>query len=309
MIGELVLGLELSTPEWWPGGWQGRQPRRDSSVPGCPFRPDSASPRTRTGAPVGPAGLEEVHARWPRPRRMTLTPAPGWRPGRGTCILARWTFRRRLPRPSGTPMRRWGRDVPVAVRSSATAEDLPFASFAGQQDTLPQRGGRRRRAGRRPGVLGLALDRPGRELPGHAAGSTPRTVALAVVVQRMVDAAVAGVLFTANPVTGRRHEAVIDASPGLGEAVVSGAVNPDHFVVDSARGAGAGAPAGRQTHAHPARPGRRHRRGATAGAGREPCLSDAQLPALCALGERVEAHYGSPAGHGVGHRRRGQAAG
>ena len=52
----------------------------------------------------------------------------------------------------------------------------------------------------------------------------------------MVDAAVAGVLFTANPVTGRRHEAVIDASPGLGEAVVSGAVNPDHFVVDGATG-------------------------------------------------------------------------
>ena len=49
----------------------------------------------------------------------------------------------------------------------------------------------------------------------------------------MVDADAAGVLFTANPVTGRRHEAVIDASPGLGEAVVSGAVNPDHFVVDT----------------------------------------------------------------------------
>jgi len=52
----------------------------------------------------------------------------------------------------------------------------------------------------------------------------------------MVDADVAGVLFTANPVTGRRHQAVIDASPGLGEAVVSGAVNPDHFVVDPASG-------------------------------------------------------------------------
>ena len=49
----------------------------------------------------------------------------------------------------------------------------------------------------------------------------------------MVDATVAGVMFTANPVTGTRHETVIDASPGLGEAVVSGAVNPDHFVVDS----------------------------------------------------------------------------
>ena len=59
---------------------------------------------------------------------------------------------------------------------------------------------------------------------------------LAVVVQRMVQAAVAGVLFTADPVTGDRHRAVIDASPGLGEAVVSGAVNPDRFVVDTATG-------------------------------------------------------------------------
>ena len=61
-------------------------------------------------------------------------------------------------------------------------------------------------------------------------------VALAVVVQEMVDAAVAGVLFTADPVTGRRRQAVIDANPGLGEAVVSGSVDPDHVVVDTATG-------------------------------------------------------------------------
>ena len=67
-------------------------------------------------------------------------------------------------------------------------------------------------------------------------GIDHRTVRLAVVVQRMVDAVTAGVLFTANPVTGRRREAVVDASPGLGEAVVSGAVDPDHFVVDTASG-------------------------------------------------------------------------
>ena len=64
-------------------------------------------------------------------------------------------------------------------------------------------------------------------------GIDPRAVRLAVVVQRMVLAEVAGVLFTADPVTGRRSQAVIDAAPGLGEAVVSGAVNPDHFVVDT----------------------------------------------------------------------------
>ena len=67
-------------------------------------------------------------------------------------------------------------------------------------------------------------------------GIDPHSVRLAVAVQRMVDASVAGVLFTANPVTGKRRQAVIDASPGLGEAVVSGAVNPDHFVVNTATG-------------------------------------------------------------------------
>src|SRR5204863_1520963 len=67
-------------------------------------------------------------------------------------------------------------------------------------------------------------------------GIDPRAVRLAVAVQQMVDATVAGVLFTADPLTGRRRQAVIDASPGLGEAVVSGAVNPDHFVVNSAAG-------------------------------------------------------------------------
>ena len=67
----------------------------------------------------------------------------------------------------------------------------------------------------------------------NANGIDHRSVALAVVVQRMIDAAAAGVMFTANPITGSRNETVIDASPGLGEAVVSGAVNPDHFVVNS----------------------------------------------------------------------------
>src|SRR4051794_16166936 len=129
-----------------------------------------------------------------------------------------------------------GEVVPVAVRSSATAEDLPFASFAGQQDTYL-------------GIVGTdaVLDAVHR---CWASLWTDRAVAyrvrngidhaetrLAVVVQRMVDAAVAGVMFTVNPVTGRRGETVIDASPGLGEAVVSGAVNPDHFLLDSSTGA------------------------------------------------------------------------
>ena len=130
---------------------------------------------------------------------------------------------------------RSGTDAPVAVRSSATAEDLPAASFAGQQDTYLNVVGR--------GPLLDAVRRcwaslwTDRAVSYRAAnGIDPGGVRLAVVVQRMVEAEVAGVLFTANPVTGRRRQAVIDASPGLGEAVVSGAVNPDHFVVDTATG-------------------------------------------------------------------------
>src|SRR4051812_28338813 len=128
--------------------------------------------------------------------------------------------------------RELGDRVPVAVRSSATAEDLPSASFAGQQDTYL-------------GIVGVdaVLDAVHR---CWASLWTDRAVVyrvhhhldqagigLAVVVQRMVDAAVAGVLFTADPVTGRRGHSVVDAAPGLGEAVVSGSVNPDHFVVDT----------------------------------------------------------------------------
>src|SRR4029453_16721757 len=110
-----------------------------------------------------------------------------------------------------------GAPVPVAVRSSATAEDLPSASFAGQQDTYLN-------------VVGVesvldAVARCWASLWTDRAvvyratnGIDHRSVSLAVVIQRMVDAEVAGVLFTADPVTGRRRQAVIDASPGLGEA-------------------------------------------------------------------------------------------
>ena len=116
-----------------------------------------------------------------------------------------------------------------------------------------------------------------------------------MVVQRMVDATAAGVLFTANPLTGRRQQAVIDASPGLGEAVVSGAVNPDHFVVDPAHGAGPG-DAGSGTNA--SRSGRIPGGGtetlAISNGGAAACLTDKQAAELAALGHRVERHFGSP---------------
>ncbi len=185
-----------------------------------------------------------------------------------------------------------GTDVPVAVRSSATAEDLPFASFAGQQDTyLNVVGGDAVLAAVRQCWASLWTDRAVAYRATH--GISPATVALAVVVQRMVDASVAGVLFTANPVTGRRREAVIDASPGLGEAVVSGAVNPDHFVVDAATQEILERRAGDKRIAIRPLPGGGTERISFA-ADSAPSLSDAQIRELTALGSRVERHYGAP---------------
>ncbi|GIH90265.1 PEP/pyruvate-binding domain-containing protein [Planobispora siamensis] len=184
---------------------------------------------------------------------------------------------------------------PVAVRSSATAEDLPHASFAGQQDTYLNVVGRDAvlEAVRRCWAS-LWTDRA---VAYRAAnGIDHRAVRLAVVIQEMVRAEVAGVMFTANPVTGRRREAVIDASPGLGEAVVSGAVNPDHFVVDIAtleiteRRLGDKRLAVRPVEGggveHVETPSENTAEGA--------CLTDDRIRALAALAGRVEDHYGAP---------------
>jgi rifampicin phosphotransferase len=118
----------------------------------------------------------------------------------------------------------------VAVRSSATAEDLPEAAFAGQQDTfLNVIGGQALLNTVRRCWASLWTDRAIAYRERQEIDQL--TVKLAVVVQEMVPAEVAGVMFTANPVTGARDEIVIDASPGLGEAVVSGQVTPDRFVL------------------------------------------------------------------------------
>ncbi|SDL41883.1 PEP/pyruvate-binding domain-containing protein [Arthrobacter sp. ok362] len=186
-----------------------------------------------------------------------------------------------------------GADRAVAVRSSATAEDLPFASFAGQQDTfLNVVGADAVLAAVRRCWASLWTDRA--VTYRAVQGIEPSAVSLAVVVQRMVDAAVAGVLFTANPVTGRRHEAVIDASPGLGEAVVSGAVNPDHFVLDGATGRILERRLGDKGMIIRPLPGGGTERVAQPGAGLAPSLDDAQLAALELLGRRAEVHFGSP---------------
>ena len=122
-------------------------------------------------------------------------------------------------------------DPPVAVRSSANAEDLPDLSFAGQHDTyLNVRGVEAVFAAVRDCWASLWTERAMGYR--HENGVDQQAVAMAVVVQRMVDSDVSGVLFTANPTTGDRSEIIVNSSFGLGEAIVGGEVTPDTFIVD-----------------------------------------------------------------------------
>ncbi len=186
-----------------------------------------------------------------------------------------------------------GEPIAVSVRSSATTEDLPEASFAGQQESFLN-------------VIDIeavlvavqwcfASLWTDRAIQYRSSlGIDPRSVRLAVVVQRMVEAEVAGVLFTANPLTGKRREVVINANPGLGEAVVSGATNPDHFVVQTMTGEIIERRLGdKQVVIQAVSEGGTQK----IEAGTSPayaCLSDSQVHALAALGARVEALYETP---------------
>jgi len=130
---------------------------------------------------------------------------------------------------SGWP---WLGANPVAVRSSATAEDLPDLSFAGQQDTYLNVVGTE-------ALLEAVVNCWSSLWTARAIGYRARSniphdgAALAVVVQEMVISLASGVLFTANPLSGLRSESVVDATLGLGEALVGGHVEPDHYVVDT----------------------------------------------------------------------------
>jgi phosphohistidine swiveling domain-containing protein len=124
---------------------------------------------------------------------------------------------------------------PVAVRSSATAEDLPEMSFAGQQETFLNIIGEQ--------MLFEAIVNcwsslwTARAISYRSRNQIPHEdVALSVIVQTMVQSESSGVLFTANPLTGKRSESAIDATFGLGEALVGGLVEPDHYVVDADSG-------------------------------------------------------------------------
>jgi pyruvate,water dikinase len=162
-----------------------------------------------------------------------------------------------------------GERAAYAVRSSATAEDLPTASFAGQQDTYLNVVG--------PAAILEHVSRCWASLFSERAvtyrlrnGFDRRNVHMAVVVQQMVFPDAAGVLFTADPVTSNRKLASVEAVPGLGETLVSGLVNPDRYTV---RDDEVVSRAARQE---------------------PPVLTDAQVVRLAQIGRRIEGHFGRP---------------
>src|SRR5438034_2156633 len=185
-----------------------------------------------------------------------------------------------------------GEEAAYAVRSSATAEDLPTASSAGQQDTYLNVVG--------PAAILQHVSRCWASLFTERAvtyrlrnGVDHRTVHMAVVVQQMVFPDAAGILFTADPVTGNRKVATVDASFGLGEALVSGLVNPDVFKVrDGEVVARAVATKQRAIHASPA--GGTQEVAIDPERQAQPALTDAQVVRLVQLGRRIEAHFGRP---------------
>jgi phosphohistidine swiveling domain-containing protein len=187
-----------------------------------------------------------------------------------------------------------GPEHAYAVRSSATLEDLPHASFAGQQDTyLEVRGTDEITRRVRDCWASLFTDRAVLYRRQH--GYPSRAARLAVVVQRMLAPELSGILFTADPVTGHRGVCSIDASYGLGEALVSGLVDADLYRLDKTTGAVLEARVGAKASAIVARPeGGTETRPVPAVDRERRCLSDEQLAALLDLGRRVEALQGCP---------------
>ena len=198
------------------------------------------------------------------------------------------TAYRDLCRRSGQP------DVPVAVRSSATAEDMGNASFAGQQETyLGIRG--------EEAVVAhvvrcwASLFTPMASAYRQKVGIPDEAAEMAVVVQRVVEAEAAGVMFTLNPVSGDRSKVCLEAAPGLGVALVGGEVTPDRYLVDKVTLRAVE----RQVGSKPFAYGLDETGGLVKDAisderGGEPCLTDTEVSELAAVAKRVERYFGAP---------------
>ena len=190
---------------------------------------------------------------------------------------------------------RFAEEVPVAVRSSATAEDLPDASFAGQQDTyLWVTGFEAVRHQIRACWASLYTSRA---IIYRLRNNIPETdLSMAVAVQKMVNAKTSGVAITMDPTTGDRSKITIDASYGVGEMVVSGTVTPDNILLDKVMLTVVRLHIGDKhaelvpdpvTHSLVEREVSEERR-------RVRCLSDDELHAVASMAKRAEKHYGCP---------------
>lgn len=180
---------------------------------------------------------------------------------------------------------------PVAVRSSATAEDMPTASMAGQYETFLNVEGEQALL-QAVARCWASLDSPRSRTYLGEHGIDISAVTMAVVVQQQVPADVAGVLFTVNPQTGLAGEMLVEASWGLGEAVVSGVVQPDRVRLDAGTG--------KVIEYRAAdkrlwlRPGGCEAEAVEESKRREACLSESHLRGLWSLGRRTSQHFGGP---------------
>ncbi|MCL4529789.1 MAG: phosphoenolpyruvate synthase, partial [Chloroflexi bacterium] len=187
------------------------------------------------------------------------------------------------------------KDTFVAVRSSATAEDLPDASFACQQETYLNVKG--------PDDLiekvvkcWSSLFTPRAIFYRNEKGFPHEKVFISVGVQKMVNSRAAGVMFTINPVTGNRDEIVIEGNFGLGETVVSGAVNPDDFVVDKNSLIIKERRIARKTvkYVRDPKTGKTIHLDIPEAEQKTVCISDKEIAKLAELAKRIEKHYGKP---------------
>ena len=186
-------------------------------------------------------------------------------------------------------------DLPVAVRSSANAEDLPDASFAGQQDTYLWVVGEEAVLDHvRKCWASLFTSRAINYRHDH--NIHENEVLMCVVVQKMVNARVAGVTMTLNPTNGDRSKIALDASWGLGEAVVSGEVTPDHFMVDKVILEIIKSDIHNKHLEHiPDKATRRViTREITDERALQPCLTPEEVKAICKMAKIIEKHYGCP---------------
>lgn len=187
------------------------------------------------------------------------------------------------------------KDTFVAVRSSATAEDLPDASFAGQQETYLNVKG--------PADLldkvmkcWSSLFTPRAIFYRNEKGFAHEKVFISVGVQKMVNSRAAGVMFTINPVTGDRNEIVIEGNFGLGETVVAGAVNPDDYIVDKKSVTIKERRLAKKTiqYLRDPKTGKTVHMDVPEDKQKVPCVTDEEVLKLAQISKLIEKHYGKP---------------